>query len=308
MPTHAIKALLTGSPKREVLLYARVSGKEQKKTLKTQVESMEDELKSMGVKRIKTYQEQVSGTKRLEDRPALKELVEYAISKGPSKTVIVVRDTQRISRDPWTVGAIYDPLREIDVPMVSFANGGLIASTDMTPQPAGDLLMPIMVSIGSQEISVGKERSKRGTKESKKKGIFAGTPLDMYPKEALSPWAELARYGPMLATKEISGAEVSRRLGRSTSWTTKSRKRLTLIREAVGDAGLKKWLKVLEMVRDMEIKHGKGWGKGAGGPMKAVRRMTGGYIDSPWKFPMPSQADMDLYFTNWQDYQAKRTK
>jgi DNA invertase Pin-like site-specific DNA recombinase len=305
MPTPEIKSLLTGTPKREVLVYARVSGKEQKKTLKTQVESLEKDLKQMGVKRIRVFQEQVSGTKRLDERPALRELVEYAQAKGEGKTAIVVRDTQRISRDPWIVGRIYDPLRELDIPLVSFANGGLIASTDKTPQPSGDLLMPILVSIGGQEIQVGKERTKRGTAASAEKGIFAGTPLSLYPKDAVSPWAELARFVPLMAEGTLSGAEAARRLGKSTSWVRKSRDRLNTIREL---GVLDEWLSIVDMIRQMEIKNGEGFGKGATKPMRAVRRMTGGYIDSPTKFPAPTMDDLNEYFTNWKLYQPKRTK
>ena len=36
--------------------------------------------------------------------------------------------------------------------------------------------------------------------------------------------------------------------------------RLDAIEAAIGTSGMKKWLKVIEKIRDIEIEHGQGWG------------------------------------------------
>ena len=306
MVTDAIRGLLTDAPKREVLLYARVSGKKQKKGLQDQVDSMKNDLKKMGVKRIKVFSEIVSGAKRIGDRPQLQAMVDYAFSKPAGATAIVVRDAQRFSRDPYMLGAIYDPLRVHDVPLVSFGNGGLIASTDMQRQPAGDLLIPILSTLGKQEVDIGRERSERGTEFSREQGIFSGTPIELYPKEALNPYTELMRLIPVVAAGKMSQRDASKRLGKSTSWFRKAKERIAGIRDLGGDY-LKDWLEVLNEIRDMEVEHGKGWGKKPDKRMAAVRRMTGGYMDQPNNFPRPTSDDLMEYFTNYKLYRAKKT-
>ena len=296
---------------RFLVVYIRASTREQLGTLKQQESALIEILKKeykIPASRIKVFAEQVSGTKRLPERPELQKAIEFAVSKGAGKSAIVVRDTQRISRDPWIVGRIYDPLRELDIPLIALANGGNVASTDKTPQVNGDLLMPIYTAIGGQEISIGKERTAGGVKAARAKGIFAGTPLSLYPKDALNPWLELDRFLPSLLAKDISNAEVSRRLGKSTSWTRKSTERLTNLKAGLSGTKYQQWLDVVDMIRNMEIENGEGFGKGATKAMRAVRRMTSGYIDSPMNFPAPTEEDLQEYFVNWREYQPKRPK
>ena len=288
------------------VIYARVSTDEQKGTLNPQVKELKEALLAIGVKREPVvFKEQISGTLRTRDRPALKEMTEF-LEKKAGKAAIVVRDTQRLSRNPWIAGAIYDPLRELDIPLVSFEAGGKVASTDKTPQVEGDLLMPILTAIGGQEISLRKEQSGKGTKQSRAKGIYSGTPLELFPKLAFSPIHELVGLLPLIVSKEMTGVGVSDRLGRSTKWMRDRRDHFAEIRESGAD--FEEWLSVLTMLRTMEQRHGKGFGEAALKPMRAVRRMTSGYVAEPWNFEAPTQADLDDYLKNYVKYQPKRTK
>ena len=84
------KAELKG---REPVLYARVSTKDQRKTLKTQIAVLEKWLKDNGITRKpKIFQEQVSGTSS--EPPQLLKAIEYCVAR-PSKTFLLVRDFQR---------------------------------------------------------------------------------------------------------------------------------------------------------------------------------------------------------------------
>jgi len=167
--------------------------------------------------------------------------------------------------------------------------------------------MPILTAVGGQEISIGKERTTKGEAESKAKGIETGTPISLYADEALNPWDEMFRYVPMMAQEKITRAEVSRRLGRSTGWVSKSRKRIEGIMAADPSGKLlKKWLKGVNMVREMEAKHGVRFGKNAKRPMVAVGRMTSGFTLKPWDYPSFTQEDLDEYFENYKEYLKKR--
>jgi hypothetical protein len=94
---------------RKVFIYSRVSTEEQKGTLKTQTKAIERGLANLGFKgKAEVFEEQESGTKI--DRPVLQELIKKAMSsKRPA--VIVVRDIQRFSRDPYDLGELYNPLK-----------------------------------------------------------------------------------------------------------------------------------------------------------------------------------------------------
>jgi len=300
-----VKAALKG---REPLIYARVSTGEQKATLPAQAGTVADWLKGLGVRRKpRVFMEQVSGTKRLAQRPVLAEMIEYANTK-PGKVAIVVRDTQRLSRNPWIAGAIYDPMREIDVPLISMEAGGKVASTDKTVQVEGDLLMPILTAVGGQEISLRLEQTKAGVAAARKKGVFTGSPLSLYSSEPLNPYRELHRLRPLIIAKELPQARAAARLEKSTSWLRKTLIRLSDVEGLVGTDGLMKWLDTLDLIRAMEQAHGEGMGSRATKAMRAVRRQTVAYISQPDKWPKPTQATLDDYFTNWRKYQPKRTK
>ena len=300
-PIDVIRAALKG---REPLIYARVSTTEQKGTLPAQVETVKKWLKSEGIKRKpRVFMEQVSGSKRLSERKALAEMITYAESK-PGKVAIVVRDTQRFSRNPWIVGAIYDPLRQIDVPLISSEAGGKVASTDKTPQVEGDLLMPILTTIGSHEIALRTQQTLLGLEESKAAGIWPGQPLSLYSSEPMNPYRELLRLRPLLVTKELPQARAASRLEKSTSWLRKTLKRISDIEATVGDDGLRDWLNTTDNLRKIEQQYpGKKWAAG----IKAVRRMTGGYLAEPHNWPMPTPEQMLEYLENPKQYQPKRT-
>jgi DNA invertase Pin-like site-specific DNA recombinase len=301
-----IKKTLKG---RIPVIYARVSTKKQKGTLPDQVNGIKNELIALGIKKEPVvFMEQVSGSKRADERPQLQAMLDYLEGKD-GKAAIVVRDTQRISRNPWVAGAIYDPLRRKDIPLVSLEAGGKVASTDKTPQTEGDLIMPILTAIGGQELSIRAEQTAKGEREAKEKGIAVklGTPISLYADEALNPWDEMFRYVPMMAQEEITRAEVSRRLGRSTGWVSKARKRIEQILSANPSGKLlRQWLKGVDMVREMEKKHGVRFGKNAKKPMKAVGRMTDGFILKPWDYSPFNQSDLDEYFENYKVYLKKR--
>ena len=289
------KAELKG---REPVLYARVSTKDQRKTLKTQIAVLEKWLKDNGITRKpKIFQEQVSGTSS--EPPQLLKAIEYCVAR-PSKTFLLVRDFQRISRNWRYGGKNLVALYEADVPVVS-ALKNQISSTGKTIKDE-DWLIGLFMSIGAQEVDQTLKRTEAGVQEAQKKGIFSGSPPNLYPEEELNPLRELER----LLRAGIGQNDASRRLSKSTSWFRKRRDLLAKIRERGGDELVETWLDTTDKIRTIQ----QGLGKSAEDKKKerAVLRMTSGFLQQPFDFPAPTDADLNEYLTNFKLYLPKRRK
>jgi len=70
------------------------------------------------------------------------------------------------------------------------------------------------------------------------------------------------------------------------------------------------WLNTIDLIRAMEQERGEGRGSKAGIKMKTVRRMTSGYLNDPIKYrdSVPTQEDLEEYYSNFNKYRAKRKK
>ena len=283
---------------RKVFAYVRVSTEEQAGTLETQEKAVLDGLKQLGFTgKAEVFKEQASGTRI--DRPELLKMIEKAkASKKPA--VIVVRDIQRFSRDPYDMGELYNPLRRIDVPILSI-NEPIITGTKKEPSPAADLLAPILIAAGGQEVQTRLQQTLQGVAQSRKKGIVAGNPLRLYPDDKIEPRREVRRHLEL----GIGQSEGSRRVDKSSSFWRKTR---DLIKKYEAAGVLDDWLDTIDLIRKMEQERGEGIGKGAGIKMSVVRRMTSGYLNDPIKFKdnKPTQEDLDEFFTNFNQYRKKR--
>jgi len=297
-----IKQLLKG---RKVIIYARVSGKQQKKTLPAQVKSIKKLLKAEGVKDtqiIGTFSEQASGTKI--DRVELDKALELAL-KQKRKVVLVVRDLQRFTRNGYALGFLIWPFLEANIPVVDLL-GKRATSTSVERRPDDDLLMLITAAIGGKEVDTGIDRTAEGERLAREAGIVKAR-LDLYPDEEVSPYPFLIE----MRNNGISGRKTAEMLGRATGFTRKAYARIDdILSRPNGKTVLKEWLKVIEMIRRMEQEKGyrfKVPGKAAPKkPMVAIGRMTSGYLESPHNFAPPTQKDLDFYYDNYTQFQASR--
>ena len=179
-----------------LFFYDRVSTPEQEGTLDSQHETNLQYINGVKTKKnvkIFRYSEQASGTKNpLEDpknRPELlrllKEALEYGEKNPKKEALVVVRDIQRFTRDPYDLGELYNPLRRKNIPIVS-VNEPIRTGTPQRPNPTADLLAPILTAAGGSEVQTRLLQTQQGVARSRDAGIFAGTPLSLYPDEALS--------------------------------------------------------------------------------------------------------------------------
>jgi len=284
---------------KKVYIYGRVSTEDQADSLPKQLATIRKGLKRLGFTgKAVEFQEQESGTNK--DRKELKKMFE-AIRNSKKDSIVVVRDFQRFTRDPVHYGALWDEFRDKGVRILSI-NENMVTGTAAVPEPQSDLLVPILIAAGGSEVNIRKQQTIQGVARSREKGIFAGTPLSLYPKDALEPRGELIR----LMRAGESGAGIARRLSKSTSWVRKNKKQIEQILVDGGDQLLKDWLDTINLLRNLEIEKGAGTGPRATVRMKTVRRMTSGYLNNPKEFDKPTQEDIMNYFDNFNEFKKKR--
>lgn len=294
--------------------YIRVSTPKQEGTLGTQEKDVADKSKPLlGIKgQAKRYSEQGSG-KNNPDRPKLTQMIEDAVAaKRKGKTpVIVMRDIQRIARDPYDIGFIYkykptieDSLWSNDIPLISL-NEQMVTGTKNFKSLTGDFLAPLFINLGGQEVATRSKQTRAAVAAAREKGILAGTPINLYYKEPLNPLQELNR---LLKVEGLSQRAMATRIGRSPSWVRDTKFKFAEIRNKhpMGEDGFQEWLEVGDKVRKLEKEFGPRTGSGAQKRMIAVGRMTSGYFARPWEFPAPTDDDIDEYFNNFKLYQPKR--
>jgi len=299
----AIEVFSNTNPKeaikdRDVFIYARVSGAKQEGTLPTQIKAVKDSLRGMGYRKAfkgRIFQEQASGT--VLERPELAKAIE-AMKNHPRPAILVVRDIQRFSRDPYGLGALYRQMWEQDIPLASLTEN-LVLGTQKNPSPNADLLGPILIAIGGQEVNLRKKQSLVGRQAAKAKGISGGQPMRVYSNEPLNPYRELVR----LLAVGIGQKTGSTRLGRSGSWWRKNRDKIDRIRRAKGDDGVEEFLSLTDKIREMEQEFGPRFGRSVRRQgMVAVSRMTSLYLSEPERVERPTDEEVDEYFTNFKEY------
>ena len=239
-------------------------------------------------------------------------IAEAVAAKRMGKTpVIVMRDIQRIARDPYDIGFIYkykptleDSLWSNDIPLISL-NEQMVTGTKNYKSLTGDFLAPLFINLGGQEVATRTKQTRAAVAAAREKGILAGTPINLYPKSDLNPITTLDR---LLREENLSNRRLAEITGRSPSWVRDTKFKFAEIRNKhpKGEAGFQEWLAIGDKVRNMEIEHGSRAGRGASKRMIAVGRMTSGYFARPWEFPAPTDEDIDEFFTNFKDYQPKR--
>ena len=293
----------------KVLAYQRVSTTKQEGTLPTQERVNKESLKKEGFTgKPEMFSEQASGTKL--DREQLLAMIARAIElkKSGKKVVIALRDFQRFRRNAYDIGILYKNTPSLeeslwfnDIPLVSLSEN-IVTGTRANANPTGDLMGPLLVVIGGQEVAIRTDQTQKGVGRARDEGIIAGVGINLYPEERLNPYRELLR----MLQAGITQSEASRRLGRSASWSKDNRRRMEAI-AITGETALADWLNVTDIVREYEQENGTRVGPNATKRMKAVGRKTSGYLKFPDKFDVPTKEDIQFYFDNFKDFQPKRT-
>lgn len=284
--------------------YMRVSTEGQEGTLPDQTKTVNEGLKKLGFKgKGVDYSEQASGTNR--NRPELLRMIDdikMDLAKG-KKPLIVVRDFQRFTRDARHYGYLMTELAEAGVRIMSI-NESQVTGTDALPEPQGDLLVPILVAAGGSEVNIRKVQTKQGEIRSREKGIAPGSVPNMYRKEKGDhPIREIRR----LLQTGLNNTDVSRRLGKSTSYVRKNRAKIEKYLLEGGEDALQNWFDTIDLFRAFQNEKNEDVsGSRATIRMKTVQRMISGYLADPLAgFPKPTIDDLNEYYNNFGLYKKQ---
>lgn len=286
---------------KKIRVYARVSTEEQEGTLPDQLKTVEAGLKRLGATtKPVIYQEQGSGTKK--DRPELMKMLQD-IRDSNKDDIVIVRDFQRFTRDPVHYGALWDEFRDKGIRILSI-NENMVTGTNAMPDPQADLLVPILIAAGGSEVNIRKVQTAQGVARAREKGIFSGSPPELYRKDAIEPRREMHR----LLKAGVNPTQTAKRLLKSTSFVRKNRAKHQLILEKTGDKGLEDYFDAIDLVRNFQNEKDEDVrGSRATIRMKTVARMTSGYLAEPYNpdFSKPTRADLEEFYNNFGQYKKK---
>jgi DNA invertase Pin-like site-specific DNA recombinase len=298
--SEALRDIIKG---KVVRAYVRVSSDGQEGSLPDQEETVRKALKKAKAGKITFYGDVASGTKF--DRDGLNQLKEDLRKdlEAKKEPIVIVRDFQRLTRDPVHYGALWKEFRDQGVRIFSI-NENMGTGTNKMPDTNADLLVPILIAAGGSEVNIRKVQTMQGVQRAKEKGILQGSAPLFYPKDALEPRRELLR----LLQTDMSGREIARRLDKSTSWVRKNRAKFAEIREKGGDDLLNEYIDSINLVRDFQIEKNE-FDRGSRPTirMKTVVRMVSGYLNNPAAgFAKPTRADLEEYYNNFNKYKKIR--
>jgi DNA invertase Pin-like site-specific DNA recombinase len=307
--------------KRTPIIYARLSQAEAKsegaKKLRLQVKKVEKWLREQGIKRKPLiFKEVASGTDPT--RPEWKAAIASAL--GKKKSVVVVLDYSRWSRDMREGMAASIPLYHADIPIVSTLDGAaMMTGTNANPRPDGDMMWGIKTTLVGREVATTKEKERVTGKTLREAGIATVRGLALYPFAAANPWAILSDQYPRLKAKDINPSEYGNLIadltaikGRKVSpgwqWQRNTLPRWLGIKESLSPEAYAEWWGFLNRVRNYEKSEGH---DGAGSrvekgpiswPVKALRRMSNAYLNEPDKYPKPTDDEWVEWTSNFEPY------
>lgn len=144
----------------KVIIYARVSTIVQE--YERQIEQLKEYADKMGYQVVKTFSEKISGAKKVEERMALMELLEY-IEDNPVDKVLIY-ECSRLSRRVLDFLSVVEQLNEKKISLYIHQNGleTLLSNGDVNP--IASLVLGILAQFNSMERNLIRSRMESGLK------------------------------------------------------------------------------------------------------------------------------------------------
>ena len=138
----------------KVVLYARVSTSAQDYT--RQITELRKYAKKQNYEIVKEFSEKISGGKKIEERAAIKELLDFVQDNKVEK--VLVYECSRLSRRQLDFLSIIEQLTEAGVSLYILQNGLETLLPDGKPNPIANLCFGIIAEFNNLEkISSGRE-------------------------------------------------------------------------------------------------------------------------------------------------------
>lgn len=158
------------SDKTRVVIYARVSTSTQ--DYNHQLNSLREYAKKNSYIVLKEFKEKISGAKRIDDRLALTELMEYVREHVVDKVLIF--ECSRLSRRPSDFLNIIEELNELGVSLYILQNGLETLLADGSINPIAQLVVGIIGQFNAMERNLIRSRMAAGYDNYREQGGVVG--------------------------------------------------------------------------------------------------------------------------------------
>ena len=154
----------------KVVLYYRVSTSAQ--DYSHQQAALRKYAKTHHYEIVKEFGEKISGAKKIEERAAIKELLDFVQSNKVDK--VVIYEASRLSRRQIDFLSIIEQLTELGVSLYILQSGLETLLPDRTPSPIANLVLGIMSQFNSLEKNLIRARMSVGYEHYRDKGGKVG--------------------------------------------------------------------------------------------------------------------------------------
>lgn len=156
--------------KTKVVLYYRVSTSAQ--DYSHQQAALRKYAKTHHYEIVKEFGEKISGAKKIEERAAIKELLDFVSQNKVDK--VVIYEASRLSRRQIDFLAIIETLTELGVSLYILQSGLETLLPDRTPSPIANLVLGIMSQFNTLEKNLIRARMSVGYEHYRDKGGRVG--------------------------------------------------------------------------------------------------------------------------------------
>ena len=154
----------------KVVLYARVSTSAQDYT--RQITELRKYAKKQNHEIVKEFSEKISGGKKIEERAAIKELLDFVKSNKVEK--VLVYECSRLSRRQLDFLSIIEQLTEVGVSLYILQNGLETLLPDGKPNPIANLCFGIIAEFNNLEKNLIRARMASGYEHHRASGGRVG--------------------------------------------------------------------------------------------------------------------------------------
>lgn len=160
-------------PRIPVAILVRVSTSKQEVT--RQISELEAVAAANGWEVVETLQETVSGNANLEDRPALRRIVQLGDTGKIKK--LLVHEVSRLSRRPSVALTFVEVLEGLKVSVYWLAQNVETLLPSGKRNPSAAIMLALLAEMAKAERETLRERILSGLEEAKRKGIKLGRPV-----------------------------------------------------------------------------------------------------------------------------------
>ena len=154
----------------KVVIYARVSTSAQDYT--RQITELRKYAKKQNCEIVKEFSEKISGGKKIEERAAIKELLDFVKSNKVEK--VLVYEASRLSRRQLDFLSIIETLTELGVSLYILQNGLETLLPNRTVNPIASLVLGIMSQFNTLEKNLIRARMASGYEHHRASGGRVG--------------------------------------------------------------------------------------------------------------------------------------